>query len=360
MKIIYIINAFNRGGAEIGLLTLLKSDIFAEIDLQIIAICQGSGEIYPVLYKLCSNITVLNPHKDMKLWMMPISIIKMMLIFNKSRPDAVILSLPQANICGRIAAKMSGVRNIISFEHNTHLAKNIYETLFRITSNFVTTMLSDSTKTGQLAARRLYRRPPPTNLVVPLVSFPPPPPSKPYPTQPRIVSVGRLTSTKNHQAVIRAIALLRHDGIEVHLDILGEGPLRSELETLKKSLGVNDLVSLPGFIESWHTHSSYSAFVLSSHHEGLCIVALEAMHSGIPVITPIVGGMADYVSHQNATILQQNTPECIAGAIAEVLSNLDISKEKSNEAREMVETKFGTAAVKSQFKLLNQKLLAMR
>lgn len=360
MKIIYVINAFNRGGAEIGLLTLLESDMFKGIDLEIVSICAGSGEILSDVTKLGVPVVFLSSKKDMKLWMIPASIVKLVTIFSRQRPDAVILSLPQANICGRIAAKISGVKHVISFEHNTHLAKSIYEKLFRATSSAVTMMLADSATTGKLAEQRLYRRPPPQSLVVPLVSFLPSSPRGPAPPQPRIVSVGRLTSTKNHQAVIRAIALLRSTGVDVQLEILGDGPLRGELETLKSALGVDDLVGLPGFVESWNTRAAYSAFVLSSHHEGLCIVALEAMQSGIPVITPIVGGMADYVTDDNATVLQNNTPEAIAEAITRVLSDKHATSRKSDQARQMVQDRFGYEATRSRFASINETLLNLR
>jgi glycosyltransferase involved in cell wall biosynthesis len=101
----------------------------------------------------------------------------------------------------------------------------------------------------------------------------------------RILAVGRLSPQKDHQTLIRAVALLpKH--IAFRLVILGEGPLRRDLEELVNRLGLNGRVALPGFVvdpRPWFL--SASLFVLSSKWEGFGNVIVEALECGLPVVS---------------------------------------------------------------------------
>lgn len=107
-----------------------------------------------------------------------------------------------------------------------------------------------------------------------------------------LVGVGRLSSQKNFARLIEAFALARrkvgadHPLAEAQLMIAGEGPLRGELEALIARLGLQSVVSLPGFTEDVPSLlGRASRFVLSSDYEGLPAVVIEAMGRGCPVIT---------------------------------------------------------------------------
>lgn len=106
-------------------------------------------------------------------------------------------------------------------------------------------------------------------------------------TLPVLVAAGTLAPWKGFGDLIEAVAFLKRERRDVRLIILGEGPLRSELEAKIRELGVNDRIKLPGF-----THNTLKffrradAFVLSSHVEGLPNVLVEAMMCGCtPVAT---------------------------------------------------------------------------
>jgi glycosyltransferase involved in cell wall biosynthesis len=102
---------------------------------------------------------------------------------------------------------------------------------------------------------------------------------------PVVLSVGRLSEPKNFQLLIEAFALLRQR-IPSRLIILGEGETRSILENLISALGVQDDVSLPGFVPSPYPYMSRaSVFVMSSMWEGLPGALIEAMACGAPVVS---------------------------------------------------------------------------
>lgn len=102
---------------------------------------------------------------------------------------------------------------------------------------------------------------------------------------PVFLAVGRLTAQKDFANLIRAFALVRKQKT-ARLIILGEGELRSELEELARSLGVEEDIDLPGFADNPYGYMSRAAaFVLSSRYEGLPTALIEAMACGCSVVS---------------------------------------------------------------------------
>lgn len=359
MKILYLVNAFNLGGAEIGLKTLVQGGLFDGFDLTVASLIRGSGELIPELQRDGVEPLILVDRPRMRALDLVRASARLFSYISKERPDIVVLSLPQANIIGRIIASALGTKVVISFEHNTHLANKLYEWMFQITSPLVDIMFSDSPLTETVVQQRLYLRRPKYRHIVPLISFgeSTPPPHRPSPRPFRLVSAGRLTPVKNHRVLVQALRVLRGRGIEAHAEILGEGPLHRELTDLARNEGVQDLLSMPGFVSNWTAHNSYDAFVLTSLHEGLCIVALEAMHAGIPVVAPRVGGICDYGSDDNMIILDDRSPETIADAIEQMIAHPDAAWERSVSAQETVRRLYGAESVRRAYAAINKSML---
>jgi glycosyltransferase involved in cell wall biosynthesis len=104
---------------------------------------------------------------------------------------------------------------------------------------------------------------------------------------PLAVAAGSLQPWKGFADAIEAIALLRDRGVAIRLAILGEGPLRGELEALIAGRGLADRVLLVGHVDNPLAYfSKADIFVLSSLVEGLPNVLVEAMMCGCtPVST---------------------------------------------------------------------------
>lgn len=108
-----------------------------------------------------------------------------------------------------------------------------------------------------------------------------------------VLSVGELNKNKNHQVIIRAIAHLNDPMI--HYFIAGNGPLAVELEQLAKKLGVENNVHFLGYrrdVPSLLKNADVYAF--PSLREGLGMASIEAMSSGLPLITSDRHGINDY------------------------------------------------------------------
>ncbi len=115
---------------------------------------------------------------------------------------------------------------------------------------------------------------------------------------PVILGVGRLTALKDFPTLIKAFSIVRKHRL-TRLVILGEGEQRSKLEALVQELGLNDDVSMPGFVDNPFAYmSKASVFVLSSLSEGFGNVLVEAMACGCPVVsTDCPGGPAEILEN---------------------------------------------------------------
>jgi glycosyltransferase involved in cell wall biosynthesis len=112
----------------------------------------------------------------------------------------------------------------------------------------------------------------------------------------RVGSVGRLVEQKGHRWLIEAapMVLARHS--DVQFVIVGDGPLRSELESLARELGVDDRIVFTGTRDDVpELLASFDVYVQPSLFEGLCLAVVEAQAVGVPVIATPVGGMRETV-----------------------------------------------------------------
>lgn len=109
----------------------------------------------------------------------------------------------------------------------------------------------------------------------------------------RVVAAGRLSIEKGFDLLLDALALARRR--DLHLTILGDGPLRAELTARAEARGIADRVRFAGFLRNpYPTIGAADLFVLSSRYEGFPNVVLEALACGTPVVaTPAPGGVRE-------------------------------------------------------------------
>jgi len=140
---------------------------------------------------------------------------------------------------------------------------------------------------------------------------------------PIILGVGRLTAAKDFETLIKAFALVRNK-TETRLMILGEGPERAKLEQFVKQLGLENDVSMPGFVDNPYKYMKRSSvFVLSSRWEGLPTVLIEALALGLPVVsTDCPSGPAEILEGGKwGRLVPVRNHEALANAILEALND---------------------------------------
>ena len=120
----------------------------------------------------------------------------------------------------------------------------------------------------------------------------------PIPEQPRIICVGRLSPEKGHILLLEAAGKLKERGVRFELVLGGDGGMRSDLEARISELGLQDAVTITGWLTSAEVRDAIVAsrgLILPSFSEGLPVVIMEAMALQRPVIATYVGGIPELV-----------------------------------------------------------------
>jgi glycosyltransferase involved in cell wall biosynthesis len=137
---------------------------------------------------------------------------------------------------------------------------------------------------------------------------------------PTLLAVGNLIPLKGHALIIEALAMLP----DMRLLIIGEGPLRQDLEDATRRHGVAERVTFFGRMPQERLVEFYGAadvLVLASSHEGWPNVLLESMACGTPVVsTPIPAAGEMIRSPEAGRIVPERTPTAIASGIGELLA----------------------------------------
>jgi len=156
----------------------------------------------------------------------------------------------------------------------------------------------------------------------------------------RLLTVSRLIGRKRVDLLIEALALLKQWGIEARLNIAGDGNLRGRLGGLVGQLELAEEVNFIGLVEAGQMPSVYRAndiFVMSSTHEGMSNAMLEAMASGLPIVTTRCEGVDELVS-ANGIVVDTAGAEAIACAVRRLVENPGLYREMSACSRRMAET----------------------
>lgn len=163
---------------------------------------------------------------------------------------------------------------------------------------------------------------------------------------PVILGVGRLTAQKDFTTLIRAFAYLNQQH-SARLMILGEGEDRAKLESLVKSLDLEQQVSLPGFIDNPFPYMKQaSVYVLSSCFEGMPNTLLQAMVCGTPVVsTDCPSGSREVLEDGKwGQLVPVGDVEAMAEAIL-----VSLQGETQRPSREILETRFGLDTIIDQY-----------
>lgn len=139
----------------------------------------------------------------------------------------------------------------------------------------------------------------------------------------KIIGVAaRLSPEKGVDLFIEAASMIAEMERDARFVIIGEGPLRGELEARAKELGLDGRLAFKGFVDNVEEElRSIDVLVIPSRSEGQPMVLLEAMAAGCPVVAADVGGVADVLSGGCGTMVPPNDPAAIARAVLRILSS---------------------------------------
>jgi glycosyltransferase involved in cell wall biosynthesis len=180
--------------------------------------------------------------------------------------------------------------------------------------------------------------------------------------EPLIAGIGRLVEQKGFVHLIDALARLRRDGLAARLLLLGEGPLRADLEARAAAAGVADRVSLPGFrADVQGLLATVDVVAFSSLDEGLPMALLEAMAAARCVVATDVGGVGDAVRHEREGLLvPPRDPASLAAALARVLRDGELRRRLGAAAERRFRERFTAERMAEAYARLYREVLAGR
>lgn len=183
-------------------------------------------------------------------------------------------------------------------------------------------------------------------------------PGAPY----RLLFVGEMqTSRKGVDYLIGAVSILRRRGLYVTLDLVGEGQHKRDYEAMSRRLHVADVCKFHGMLlhaQVVDLMPQFELFVLPSLAETFGVVLVEALASGMPVVSTRSGGPDDIVTPDLGVLVEPANSAALADGISDVLARLEHFPPE--HLRTVAEHRYGQASVARQLVKLYHQVIAKK
>lgn len=258
-------------------------------------------------------------------------------ILRTRRPHVVHTHMAKAGFVGRLAARLVGTPVIVHTFHGNVLRgyfgaarSRAFVTLERVMGALSTKVIAISPgQREEILALRIARA---ENIVVvplgvDLAPFRDPPRGRLRtslgigPGVALVGTVARLVPIKEVELFLRAVAEVSRTRTDVLAVVVGDGPLRADLEAVAVRLGIDRRVHFLGWRADLPAiYADLDVFVLSSRNEGTPVAILEALTAGVPVVATSVGGVPDVVRHgETGLLVRSGDAEALARAMRELI-----------------------------------------
>lgn len=173
--------------------------------------------------------------------------------------------------------------------------------------------------------------------------------------------VARLSSEKNHALLLEACALLKQRRLTFELAIIGDGPLRPELERMSRDLDLSSFVHFLGArADVALLLPMLDVFALSSTTEGISLTLLEAMSCGLPVVATAVGGNPEVVIDGETGFVVPLDATAMANTLQQFATdedNTNLGLRMGRAGRERVLAKFSLSRAAAEYDSLYREVL---
>jgi glycosyltransferase involved in cell wall biosynthesis len=169
-------------------------------------------------------------------------------------------------------------------------------------------------------------------------------------TPPAILNVGRLVEKKGLPDLIEACGILKKRGVPFRCEIVGKGDLESWMRSRVAALGLENVVFMQGPRPQGEVRGLYrrsDVFVApcvvarDGNRDGLPTAIIEAMASGLPVVsTPVTGIPEAVVNGETGALVPEHAPGALADALQDLLENPEIREKMGQAGRRRAEEMF--------------------
>lgn len=305
MKIAYLITRSDQiGGAQIHIRDMAKYVTHNGHD--VVVLCGGSG---PLVEQLAAAdipvITIKHLKREINPYFDILSLFDIIKTLKKEKIDILSCHSSKAGILGRIAARILGLK-VIFTAHGWAFAdgvserqRKLYIKIERFFAAITDKIITVSQQDKDLALK--YKIADSTMMEAIHNGMPDVHQSlirkhSNNSDQIKFISVARFSEQKDHYSLLLALEKFNKHHLNWRLDLIGDGPLKSEVEKYCVSLGIRDKVNFIGEVFNVDEYLSKSdVFLLISKWEGFPRSILEAMRAGLPIIASDVGGVRESV-----------------------------------------------------------------
>jgi glycosyltransferase involved in cell wall biosynthesis len=322
MRPAFLINDLRSGGAE-RLVKDLAVEFLAIDDVDpVVVVADDLGGLKPEL--LDAGVEVVALDVPVTTTGIPRAVRRLSALLADGDVDLVHSHLPYSHVVGRLACGIRSVPHVATY-HNVESHK----TFPRRLAERVTSPLSARVVCVSEGVRRSY---PSTDRAVVIYNGidvagfretvasvdPAALPTAHDPDDTVYLNVARCVDQKRQRDLVEAVALL--DADDVHLYVVGDGPLHDDLDALVADLGVGDRVTVTGFVEAVEPYyAAADVFVSASSNEGLPTTHLEAMAAGLPIVSTDISGVTELVEHGvNGYLCPVGSPSSLADRMADI------------------------------------------
>ncbi len=313
------------------------------------------------------EVVSLNVSPERRLRELPVALTGLARVLRHHKPQVLCTFNYHADILGRLVGRFAKVPIITSSLRNESFGGAKRDCFIRLT-NFLTPVI---TVNSEQAAKALVRR-----KVIPQNKLRVMPNAIEIaePSQDRLsirrslgiaeqdflwLAVGRLEEQKDFANLLRAFQQLPESQ---HLAIAGEGKLKDDLQALSKSLTLEQRVQFLGRRDDvTNLMHAADAFVLSSRHEGLPNVVMEALAAKKPVVATDVGGVAELVKQGMGYLVPARDPAELATKMTELVNLSSAERQAMGERGYVhVNTTYALEAVILKWEQLFLELMTAR
>lgn len=369
-KVLFVINNFFVGGVERFIYSIISRFDFTKVDVTVVTIW-GTGKLEKAYRDLGiqiifagSHLAYTNKNPLLKLYfaiISPITLVRLVNIIRKIRPNIVFTCLTQADILGILAATLTGVKHRIIHHTDVHPLSWIRRQLKRWAVSYATNIVTVSSATKAFM-QEYFGAKEKKIIIIPngidFHKFSQPHLDKEVShISPVVGFIGRLESIKGPQYLLTALESVKHRlGDLPKVVIWGDGSLRLSLEQQAKISHLDNVefkgeTSVPDV-----AIRDIDILVVPSQSEGFGLVALEGLAAGKVVVAANLPALAEFIEHNRTGMLfESENPLSLAATLMNLIDHPDkINQIKHNVViwREQQGQKFTIENVAKEYQKL--------
>lgn len=364
MKIMYIIDSLKVGGAEMLLLAMVRA--YAEAH-EVSVVYFTHGPLYEDVEALGVKVHRISTMgiKD------PRVLPRLVSLMNQEKPDVVHTHLSKSDFGGIMAATLANVPARVSSIHNVDPWRekwylNAFMRQWMASCHMMIAVTEDVRKYVIETTRY------PEDKLVTIANgidtkrFDPNTVQALDKTEWGIEAdsltvgmIGRLEEQKGHHILLKTAAIVTKTVPNARFVIVGDGPLRANLEKQRDDLGLQGKVVFTGILRDIPgVLATLDVVTFSSLWEGLPVALLEAMSMAKPMVSTAVGGIPDViVEGENGMLVPKENPQALADKLTQVLQDKALADKLGTAARQTIEERYSSDSMHQQILELYQSIL---